>query len=66
MSENYADYIFQTNLDLRKIFFVCLCYFQVQAIIWNAKILQFLGHLLDLQTQHSRIFETRIVLPNPN
>lgn len=66
MSENYADYIFETNLDLGKIFFCCLCYFQVQAIIWNAKILQFLGHLLDLQTQHSRIFETRIVLPNPS
>lgn len=50
MSENYADYIFETNLDLGKIFCCCLCYFQVQAIIWNAKILQFLGHLLDLQT----------------
>lgn len=43
--------------------FFCLCYFQVQAIIWNAKILPFLGHFHDLQTQHSRIFETRIVPP---
>ena len=56
--------IFQIKSHLGKI--LCVCCFQVQVLTWNAKLVQFLGHSYDLQTQHSRIFETRAVPSNPN